>query len=147
MDLLPGGRRRSSTGSSWAATICAASRPAAPVRMTVSTDTPLGGRFIWTQTTELRFPLPVSPDLGLTGRAFVDVGSLTEASFSNPAPARCPLRQSCKIEASATPRVGAGVGISWRTAFGLINVDLAPFVLKQPGDQTQIFRFGFGTRF
>jgi hypothetical protein len=24
---------------------------------------------------------------------------------------------------------------------------LAPFVIKQPGDQTQIFRFGFGTRF
>ena len=48
---------------------------------------------------------------------------------------------------AATPRVGAGVGISWRTAFGLINVDLAPFVYKQPGDQTQIFRFGFGTRF
>jgi outer membrane protein insertion porin family len=45
------------------------------------------------------------------------------------------------------PRVGAGVGISWRTAFGLINVDLAPFVIKQPGDQTQIFRFGFGKRF
>jgi len=54
---------------------------------------------------------------------------------------------SCQINASATPRVGAGVGISWRTAFGLINVDLAPFVYKQPGDQTQIFRFGFGTRF
>ncbi len=38
------------------------------------TGDPLGGRFIWTQSTELRFPLPVSPDLGLTGRAFVDVG-------------------------------------------------------------------------
>ncbi|MEA2736822.1 MAG: outer membrane protein insertion porin family, partial [Acetobacteraceae bacterium] len=48
---------------------------------------------------------------------------------------------------SNAPRVGAGVGISWRTSFGLINVDLAPFVIKQPGDQTQIFRFGFGTRF
>jgi len=33
---------------------------------------PVGGRFIWTGTTELRTPLPVSPDLGLTGRVFVD---------------------------------------------------------------------------
>jgi hypothetical protein len=24
---------------------------------------------------------------------------------------------------------------------------LTPFVIKQPHDQTQIFRFGFGTRF
>lgn len=117
------------------------------------TGDPLGGRFIWTQTTELRFPLPVSPDLGITGRAFVDVGALTDASFRNissctyspaltgggPAP--------CQIVASSAPRVGAGVGISWRTAFGLINIDLAPFVIKQSHDQTQIFRFGFGTRF
>ncbi|MGH3266763.1 MAG: outer membrane protein assembly factor BamA, partial [Trebonia sp.] len=34
----------------------------------------VGGRFIWTESTELRFPLPVSPDLGISGRAFVDVG-------------------------------------------------------------------------
>ncbi|MFL5280134.1 MAG: outer membrane protein assembly factor BamA [Rhodopila sp.] len=108
---------------------------------------PLGGRFLWTQTTELRFPLPVSPDLGLNGRAFVDIGSLTQASFRNSGSCHYANGAPCEIEASATPRIGAGVGISWRTAFGLINVDLAPFVYKQPGDQTQIFRFGFGTRF
>jgi outer membrane protein insertion porin family len=107
---------------------------------------PLGGRFIWTQTTELRFPLPVSPDLGLNGRAFVDVGGLTDSSFR---PGACTVSPgvSCQVISSNAPRVGAGVGISWRTSFGLINVDLAPFVYKQPGDQTQIFRFGFGTRF
>ena len=108
---------------------------------------PLGGRFIWTGTTEVRFPLPVSPDLGLTGRTFVDVGGLTEASFEkNSCPGAtggvCP-----PIVESNTPRVGLGVGISWKTPFGLINIDLTPIVLKQPGDQTQIFRFGFGTRF
>ena len=31
------------------------------------TGDPLGGRFIWTQSTELHYPLPVSPDLGLSG--------------------------------------------------------------------------------
>jgi outer membrane protein insertion porin family len=113
---------------------------------TVSGD-PLGGRFLWTQSTELRFPLPVSPDLGLNGRAFVDVGSLTQASFRDGGGCVSASGQSCQISQSATPRVGAGVGISWRTAFGLINVDLATFVIKQPGDQTQVFRFGFGTRF
>jgi outer membrane protein insertion porin family len=112
-----------------------------------STGEPVGGRFIWTQTTELRYPLPVPPDLGLNGRAFVDVGALTQASFRSPTACITTSNQSCVILASPNPRVGAGVGISWRTAFGLINVDLAPFVIKQPGDQTQIFRFGFGTRF
>jgi outer membrane protein insertion porin family len=111
------------------------------------TGDPLGGRFLWTQTTELRFPLPVSADLGLSGRTFVDVGALTQASFRDGGGCGVSNGTTCQITASAAPRIGAGVGISWRTAFGLINVDLAPFVIKQPGDQTQIFRFGFGTRF
>jgi outer membrane protein insertion porin family len=107
----------------------------------------LGGRLLWTQSTELHFPLPISQDLGLTGRAFVDVGGLTQGNFeSNSCPTAtggvCP-----SIFQSATPRVGVGVGISWQTPFGLINVDLTPFVVKQQYDQTQVFRFGFGTRF
>ena len=108
---------------------------------------PVGGRFMWTQTTELRFPLPVSADLGLNGRAFVDVGALTNASFRNISNCVELNGAPCSITQSAAPRVGAGFGISWRTQFGLINIDLAPFVVRQPGDQTQLFRFGFGTRF
>ena len=112
---------------------------------------PLGGRFIWTQSTELRFPLPVSPDLGLSGRAFVDVGGLSGASFQNSAFGSSGCHevngQACQIIDTGAPRVGVGVGISWQTSFGLINVDLTPFVIKQAHDQTQVFRFGFGTRF
>lgn len=111
------------------------------------TGDPLGGRFIWTQTSELRFPLPVSADLGLSGRTFIDVGALSEANFRNAGQCKEADGTACQISASSAPRVGAGVGISWRTAFGLINIDLAPFVIKQEHDQTQIFRFGFGTRF
>ncbi|MGE0225341.1 MAG: outer membrane protein assembly factor BamA [Acetobacteraceae bacterium] len=108
---------------------------------------PLGGRMLWTQSTELRFPLPVPQDLGITGRAFVDVGGLTQAGFSNPNACTVTPTQPCQIAQPATPRVGVGLGISWRTQFGLINIDVTPFVVKQPYDQTQVFRFGFGTRF
>jgi outer membrane protein insertion porin family len=45
------------------------------------------------------------------------------------------------------PRVGAGVGVSWRTPVGLINIDVAQALVKQPYDRTQLVRFGFGTRF
>ena len=108
------------------------------------TGDPLGGRVIWTQSTELHYPLPISADIGLSGRAFVDVGDLTQASFiKTPTCGTAP----CQVFASATPRVGIGVGLSWHTQFGLLNIDLTPFVLKQPHDQTQLFRFGFGTRF
>ncbi len=101
----------------------------------------LGGRFIWTQSSELRFPLPISPDLGLTGRAFVDVGALTGASNVTQ------KGKTIAITDSSAPRLGAGFGVSWRTPFGLINLDFAPFVIKQHYDQGQFFRFGFGTRF
>lgn len=98
----------------------------------------LGGRFIYTQSTELRFPLPISADLGLSGRTFVDVGALSQVnSIINGGP----------VSDFKAPRVGAGVGISWKTPFGLINVDLAQAVVKQRFDKTQFFRFGFGTRF
>ncbi|MCU0888573.1 MAG: outer membrane protein assembly factor BamA [Rubritepida sp.] len=96
----------------------------------------LGGRLLFTQSSELRFPLPLVPsEIGLIGRAFVDVGSLSESD-------KGPF-----IGDTGEPRVGAGVGISWRSPFGLINIDIAQALLKQSYDQTQVVRFGFGTRF
>ncbi len=115
----------------------------------------IGGKFIYTQSTELRFPLPISADLGLSGRAFVDVGGLSNVSragnfFARNAfniPIEGGINQGISGQHNLTPRVGSGVGVSWRTPFGLINVDLAEAVVKQKYDQTQFFRFGFGTRF
>jgi outer membrane protein insertion porin family len=113
----------------------------------------LGGRFIYTQSTELRFPLPISADLGVSGRTFVDVGGLSQVnslapyqslnSSGNPQL----VTQAVQGGSAAGPRVGAGVGVSWKTPFGLINIDLAVPVVKQSYDKTQFFRFGFGTRF
>jgi outer membrane protein insertion porin family len=106
-----------------------------------NTGDSIGGRFMWTQSTELRFPLPVSADLGLTGRAFVDIGSLSQVDKLVLNGVEQPLVDY------ASPRVGVGVGVSWRTPFGLINIDIAQAVVKRPYDQTQLFRLGFGTRF
>jgi outer membrane protein insertion porin family len=100
-----------------------------------ATGDSLGGRLLWTQTTELRYPLPLPSELGLMGRAFVDVGSLSESV------------SGVGVADDSSPRVGAGVGISWRSPFGLINLDFAQALVKKPYDETQVFRFGFGTRF
>ena len=134
-----------------------------------TTGDSLGGRFIWTGSAELHYPLPISQDIGISGRAFVDVGGLTEANFESghcpnsglpyaQAPGAAPNSAIfTQFPSNGTvcppiydhnvPRLGAGVGISWNTPFGLINIDVAPFVIKQTHDQTQLFRFGFGTRF
>ncbi len=103
---------------------------------TVAGGESLGGRTMWTQSTELHFPLPVSPDLGISGFAFVDVGSLYGVKA-----------QYGPVYDSSGPRVGAGVGVSWNTPFGLINLSIAQPVVKQTDDQIQQFRVSFGTRF
>ena len=115
----------------------------------------VGGKLIYTQSSELRFPLPISADLGLSGRSFVDVGGLAQVKSSGALFARdfynnvIPggITQQLSGANDLTPRVGAGVGVSWKSPFGLINVDLAQAVVKRRYDQTQFFRFGFGTRF
>jgi len=107
-----------------------------------STVDSIGGRLIYTQSTELRFPLPISADLGLSGRAFVDVGSLSQVTKITSVGG-----VATTVTDDASPRVGTGVGVSWKTPFGLINIDLAQAVVKRKYDQTQFFRFGFGTRF
>lgn len=101
----------------------------------------IGGRFIYTQSTELHFPLPISPDLGITGRSFVDVGGLSQFNKLSVNGVGVPIANY------GGPRVGAGVGIAWKTPFGLVNIDLADPVVKKKYDKSQIFRFGFGTRF
>ena len=115
---------------------------AGPHAVGANTVDSIGGRLIYTQSTELRFPLPISADLGLSGRAFVDVGSLSQVTKITD-----PTGVITRVTDDSTPRVGAGVGVSWKTPFGLINIDIAEAVVKRKFDQTQLFRFGFGTRF
>ena len=70
---------------------------------------------------ELSRSLPLPAELGLVGRAFVDVGALTDTETGP------------NVVDNSSPRVGAGIGISWRSPFGLINLDVAkeyPAVFK-----------------
>ncbi|GAN72661.1 outer membrane protein [Acidiphilium multivorum AIU301] len=101
----------------------------------------IGGNFIWTQDTVLHFPLPVSPDLGVSGFAFTDIGSLTGVS---------PITvngQTLGVYDNAAPRISAGVGVAWNTPFGLIDLSYAQPIKKYKYDQVEQFRVSFGTRF
>jgi outer membrane protein insertion porin family len=122
----------------------------------------IGGNFIYTQSTELHFPLPVPADFGITGRTFMDVGGLSGLNVPPNAATSCLATSrvfnghtvddhgtaisKCYYDDSS-PRVSVGVGVSWKSPFGLINIDFGIPVVKKPYDQTQIFKFGFGTRF
>ncbi len=122
----------------------------------------VGGNFIWTQSTELHYPLPVPADFGLTGRAFVDIGGLSGLNVPPNAATACfatlPTVHGHSVDDhgnpishcyydDGSPRLSVGLGVSWKSPFGLINIDFGIPILKQPYDQTQFFKFGFGTRF
>ena len=125
----------------------------------------LGGNLMWTASTELWFPLPVSPDLGLSGRVFTDMGALSglqEAGVGH-APVhiaadggffsgrtvtfRGQVLNSQMSTNDGAIRLSAGVGLTWNSPFGLINLDVGEPIIMYKYDMTELFRVGFGTRF
>jgi outer membrane protein insertion porin family len=99
----------------------------------------LGGTYFYTGTTELSFPIGLPKEIGILGKAFVDVGSLWglggAAAYSN------------TVLTSTTMRVSTGVGVQWISPFGPIRIDYAVPIVYDPWDRQENIRFSFGTRF
>lgn len=102
----------------------------------LATDDPLGGNMFFTATTELRFPLGLPDELGVTGRTFVDAGTVSNSDS-----------EGAGIVDSGTIRTSAGVGLAWQSPFGPVRIDFAQAISKEDYDETEFFRFSFGTRF
>ncbi len=104
-----------------------------------NTTDALGGTYFYTGTTELSFPLGLPKEIGLFGKAFVDIGSLWGLGG--------PAQYSNSVLTSNTMRVSTGVGIQWISPFGPIRIDYAFPLVQDPWDKTENIRFSFGTRF
>lgn len=102
-----------------------------------TTNDILGGRWIASGTAEVRFPLGLPEELGFTGKAFSDVGVIGKPDGVN-------LNE---VYTSYKPRLSVGVGLVWLSPMGPVSIDLAHAVLKEEWDETEFFRFNFGTRF
>ena len=96
----------------------------------------LGGNAYYTGTAELKFPLGLPEELGVSGAVFSDVGSLWKIDNS-----------SVGVSQHNAIRASAGAGILWTSPFGPIRVDFAHAFAKQDEDMTETMRFSFGTRF
>ena len=101
----------------------------------VATRDALGGEFFVTGSTELTFPLGLPDELGLSGRVFSDYGSAFGVVANG------------GVEDDPSPRLAIGVGVTWRSPFGPLLFDVARAVLRNDLDETEAFRFSFGTRF
>ena len=101
-----------------------------------STDDSLGGNYFYRGSVETSFPVFVPEELGILGHAFSDFGSLWNLDDTGP-----------EVVDENSIRASVGVGLSWRSPFGPVRVDLAAPVAKEDFDETESFRFNFGTRF
>jgi outer membrane protein insertion porin family len=99
----------------------------------------LGGTYFYTGTTELSFPLGLPKEIGIFGKAFVDIGSLWGLGG--------PAQYSNTVLTSNTMRISTGVGVQWVSPFGPIRIDYAFPLQQDPWDKTEAIRFSFGTRF
>jgi len=104
-------------------------------RDSVTSDA-LGGNYYYQSTAELTFPLGLSKDVGIRGRAFIDAGAVYDTDD-----------QGAGISDSSDPRVSIGVGLTWASVLGPLRLDFGYAVLKEDFDEDQIFSFTFGTRF
>lgn len=108
-------------------------------RDSLTTDA-LGGQYYYTASTELSFPLGLPKELGLVGKAFVDVGSAwgNQGAYAS---------SGAVVLDNAAIRVSPGIGIQWVSPFGPIRIDYAVPVVKEYYDKVQNIHFSFGTRF
>ena len=102
----------------------------------IASDDALGGNWVYFGTAELSFPLGLPSEFGIRGRVFSDFGSigLTDDEVG-------------RINQTESIRLSAGVGLSWRSPFGPVRIDFAQAILKEDFDETELFRFSFGTSF
>lgn len=107
-----------------------------------ATNEALGANQYYVGTVELAFPLGLPRELGITGRAFTDVG--TSFGVDNLSSSTASTAQ---IGDASTLRASGGLGVSWKSPFGPIRVDVAQPYLREPFDRPRLFRFSFGTRF
>ena len=128
-----------------------------------ATDDALGGQAYYLARMELKLPLGSAiTELGLRPSIFADVGAVWKVKapatlcLNGPTtsfPECAPFNGSSSgfrevfLGNSAKPRLSIGIGVNWNSPFGPFRFDLAKALLKQPGDNPQLFQFNVGTQF
>ncbi len=99
----------------------------------------VGGDWIATARAEMKIPIGLPEEIGITPKMFSDWGTI--GSPTDLKDRRDDIFQSKRIRGSV------GVGIEWESPVGPINIDWAHVVRQADFDITESFRVNFGQRF
>ncbi len=102
-----------------------------------ATDDALGGNWSTYESVELKFPLGLPQELGISASTFVDMGSVGE--FDN--------MDSAEVNHETSLRMSLGLAFIWRSPMGPMNMSFAMPLLKEDYDDTESLQFNFGARF
>lgn len=104
-----------------------------------TTGDALGGDWIATARAELKIPIGLPEEIGITPKAFSDWGTIGSPTDLND--------RSFDILKSKRIRGSVGLGIEWESPVGPINIDWAHVIRQADFDITESFRVNFGQRF
>ena len=98
-----------------------------------------GGKVYYVGSVEFLFPLGLPKELGINGILFSDNGTLKGVDPIN-------VKDSAVAD-SGSIRSSYGISIVWSSPMGPIRLDFSKIARKEEYDETQNFRFSFGTNF
>jgi outer membrane protein insertion porin family len=102
-----------------------------------TTKDALGGNWMSTGSLELLFPLGLPNEYGIQGKVFTDMGVVGEGDDHDPT----------LVNDSRLLRTSVGFGVNWKSPIGPMSLDFGFPITKENFDETEVFRFNFGTRF
>ncbi len=102
----------------------------------VATGDAVGGKWYYRSSFQLAFPLGLPNEFGIKGRIFSDLGSVGGVDGNAGA-----------VTDTGSLRASVGVGLAWDSPFGPLSFDFSKAIRKEDFDDTEVFRFSFGTRF
>jgi outer membrane protein insertion porin family len=114
-----------------------------------TTHDPLGGDYYYAGSLETSIPLGLPQEYGIKMFGFTDFGALGGIEESNK-PITIPgvvVPPPGGIFQSFALRASAGIGVAWKSPFGLVRVNIAYPFLKQSLDKGQVLNFNFGSHF
>ncbi len=97
----------------------------------------LGGNAFAVARLEAEFPVGLPEEYGITGGAFVDVGTVW--SLDN--------NYGDLVDTSAKPRVAVGLSVLWNTPIGPLRFNFSRAVVKEDYDKEQDFDLTISTKF
>ena len=103
----------------------------------LNTDNTVGGNLLYQTTAQMSIPLGLPRELGIKGRAFTSVGSLTKVDEAS----------SVFLQDTGNLRASIGIGLAWDSPFGPISLNYARPVLSETFDETEYISFGIGSMY